>query len=334
MGKTSSPAAPDYAGAANATAEGNLDAARAAAAANRVNQQTPYGNLTYSHAGTDPDGGWTATQTLSPGQQGILDQTTKLNSGLMGTAQSGLDYANGVLSKPGVDTSQLPQVGINPGQSYQDAMMSRLSPQIDRENEQSDAQLANQGIMPGSEAYNNAKTQLSQQHNDLLNSATVQGFNTGLSANQNAFQQQSYNQMQPINVINALRTGSQVQGPSFTNVPQQSTTAGADLLSAANGQYGSALDANNVSNSNKQQTTNTAATLGMMAMMMSDRRLKSNIKRLGTLPNGLGWYSYHIGSRDDEGVMADEVEQLIPSAVITMASGFKAVDYAQVFNHV
>ena len=43
MGKGSSPPppAPDYAGAAQATAAGNLEAARANAAANRVNQYTP-----------------------------------------------------------------------------------------------------------------------------------------------------------------------------------------------------------------------------------------------------------------------------------------------------
>ena len=51
MGKGSSPPpppAPDYAGAAQATAAGNLEAARANAAANRVNQYTPYGSIEYS----------------------------------------------------------------------------------------------------------------------------------------------------------------------------------------------------------------------------------------------------------------------------------------------
>ncbi len=244
-GKGSAPAAPDYTSAANATAAGNLEAARAATAANRVNQYTPYGNLTYSHEGSDPDNGWSATQTLSPDQQQLLDRTNQLNNGLMSTANTGLNYANDVLSKPGVNMSNLPQVGINPGQSYQDAMMSRLQPQIDRENQQSDAQLANQGITQGSRAYDDAKRVLNQSHNDLLNNATVQGFNTGLAANQNSFQQQAYNQMQPINVINALRTGSQVQNPNFTAVPQQATTAGADLLGAAQGTYNANMNAYN-----------------------------------------------------------------------------------------
>ena len=291
----SPPPAPDYAGAATATAAGNLDAARAATAANRVNQFTPYGNLTYSQTpGMGPDGGWNATQTLSPAQQGILDQNNQLNQGLMGTANRGLGYANDVLSRPGVNGWDVqrpgdfgagaPTTGFNPGQSYQDAMMSRLSPQIDRENNQSDAQLANQGIMQGSDAYKTAKTQLGQQHNDLLNNATVQGlsaglqanqqkfgqnqaqYNSGLAANQQGFSQAAYNQMQPINVINALRTGSQVSSPSFVNAPQQQTTAGPDMMGAAQGQtkfdlglYNSQVGANNSMNS-------TMGTLGAAAI--------------------------------------------------------------------
>jgi hypothetical protein len=266
-GKSKSPPAPDYTAAANATAAGNLEAARVATKANRVDQYTPYGNYVYSHTGDDQDSGWALTQTLSPDEQKLLSSTNTLNNGLMDTANTGLDYANEVLSKPGVDTSKLPQVGINPGQSYQDAMMSRLQPQIDRENQQSDAQLANQGIMQGSEAYNNAKTLLGQQHNDLLNNATVQGFNTGLSANQNAFQQTAYNQMQPINVINALRSGSQVTGPQFTNVPQQATTAGPDLLGAAQSQYNAELGSSNAKNAAGASQTNGLIGIASVAAM-------------------------------------------------------------------
>ena len=112
-GKGSAPPAPDYTGAANATAAGNLEAARATAAANRTNQITPYGNLTYTaNPGTDPYGNtlYTATQTLAPAQQDILDQTNKLNQGLMTTANSGLDYANTVLS---TSLSGLTDVTIN-----------------------------------------------------------------------------------------------------------------------------------------------------------------------------------------------------------------------------
>jgi hypothetical protein len=69
-----------------------------------------------------------------------------------------------------------------------------------------------------------------------------------MGANQQAFNQQAYNQMQPINVINALRTGSQVQAPSYVSVPQQQYTGGADILGATNALYSNQVGATNAAN--------------------------------------------------------------------------------------
>jgi hypothetical protein len=105
FGGDDAPPPPDYVGAAQQTAAGNLEAARANAAANRVNQVTPYGNLTYKISGKDSFGNdlYTATQSLTPAQQDILNRQTGLNSGLLNTAQQGLNYASNLLAKPGVD---------------------------------------------------------------------------------------------------------------------------------------------------------------------------------------------------------------------------------------
>jgi hypothetical protein len=354
--KASAPAAPDYTSAANATAAGNQQNAIANTFANRVNQVTPYGNLTYSSTPNDsayqsalqawqqggqqgptPDPNaylsWTGTQTLSPQQQGILDSTNSLNQGLLNTANSGLNYANSVLSQPGVNTSNLPSVGINPGQTYYQAEMTQLQPQIDRQNQMLDAQLANQGVTPGSDAYNNAKQVQSQNINNLLAQTTTQGFNTGLAANQNAFNQQAYNQMQPINVINALRTGTQVQNPNLTNVPQQQYTPGSDLLGAANSQYQSQLNAYNAQQAQSGNFMSGLMGLGGAALsspwlMSSDRRLKSEIKRIGTHDElGIGIYSYIKNGRPEVGVMADEVFHVKPEAVVILDDGYMMVNY-------
>lgn len=262
IGKDEAPPPPDYTAAANATAQGNIDAARVATAANRVNQVTPYGNLTYKQTGTDSYGNptWTATQELAPAQQKILEQQAGLSSGLLSTAQQGLDYAGNLMAKPGIDMSKLPSTGFNPGQSYQDAMMARLEPQIGRENQSFEQDMANKGIGAGTQAYNTAKTLLAQNQNDRYNQATVQGLNAGLTANQQAFAQQGYNQMQPINVINALRTGSQVASPQYVNPAQQATTAGPDLLGAAGQQYNAQL---------AQTNANNAASSGFMGGLMN-----------------------------------------------------------------
>lgn len=337
-GKAKAPPAPDTIGAAKETAAGNLEAARATAAANRTNQITPYGNLTYTaNPEKDSYGNtlYTATQTLSPEQQKIYEQESQLNEGLMSTANKGLDYANEVLSKPGVDTSKLPSYGINPGEVYSDAIMRRLAPQIAKENEMSDAQLANMGIASGTKAYENAKRELAMGQNDRQLAAITSGMNVGLGANQQAFQQEAYNQMQPINVINALRSGSQVQGPNFANTPNQAQTAGPDILGATNAQY-----ANQVAATNAQNAASGGFMSGLMGlggagiMRYSDERLKTDITKIGSLDNGLNLYSYNYKDGYDlpegrqVGVMAQEVEAIMPEAVVEMDNGFKAVNYA------
>jgi hypothetical protein len=142
-------------------------------------------------------------------------------------------------------------------------MMTQLQPQVDRSNNFLTAQLANQGVTQGSEAWKNAWQQQNQNNNNLYAQATTAGMNMGLNANNQAFNQQAYNQMQPINMINALRTGSQVQTPNYVNPAQQATTSGADLLGAANSSYNAQLGNVNAQNA---QSANTTSGLGSMAM--------------------------------------------------------------------
>ena len=333
----SPPPAPDYAGAATATAAGNLEATRAATAANRINQYTPYGSLTYNRdpSAATPDEGWSATQSLSPEQYQILQRNQNLSTGLLGTAETGLGKVNDLLSNPTIDESRLAQMPIS-GQSVQDAIMSRLDPQMARRREQLDQNLANQGIPIGSEAYTNSMTDQGQQENDLRINAALQGINTGLGARQQGIQEQTYMQDRPLNVVNALRTGSQVTMPQFANVPQQSTTTGANYLGAAQqqGQWDQNMYNQGVGSNNAMMSG--LFSLGGAGLMAptgtfkgwSDRRLKSNISRIGEHPLGIGIYEYDIFGQHDIGVMADEVEQVMPDAVMVHPSGYKMVNYS------
>ena len=339
MGKDSPspPPAPDYTGAATATAAGNLEATRAATAANRINQYTPYGSLTYNRdpSAATPDEGWSATQTLSPEQQQILQRNQNLSTGLLGTAETGLGKVNDLLSNPTIDESRLAQMPIS-GQSVQDAIMSRLEPQIGRQREGLSQNLANQGIPIGSEAYTNSMTDQGQQENDLRIQAALQGINTGLGARQQGIQEQAFLQDRPLNVVNALRTGSQVTMPQFANVPQQSTTTGANYLGAAQqqGQWDQNMYNQGVGSNNAMMSG--LFGLGAAGLMAptgtftgwSDRRLKSNIHKIGEHPLGIGIYEYDIFGQHDVGVMADEVEQVMPAAVMVQPSGYKMVNYA------
>lgn len=64
------------------------------------------------------------------------------------------------------------------------------------------------------------------------------------------------------------------------------------------------------------------------AIALSDIRFKEGVTRIGTLDNGLGVYRYKFKGRPEThiGVIAQEVEQVIPDAVIDL-EGVKYVDF-------
>jgi hypothetical protein len=63
----------------------------------------------------------------------------------------------------------------------------------------------------------------------------------------------------------------------------------------------------------------------------SDRRLKQDIRRVGTNRLGLGVYQWRYDGLDGvwQGVMADEVAVLHPGAIKALPHGYKAVDYGK-----
>lgn len=236
MGKSSAPPTPDYVGAANATAAGNLDMARLQTEANRVNQITPYGSLTYSQDPNNQDS-WTQTQTLSPQAQATLDKQMALSDKYADVANIGFDKTRSLLENPELDMSGLPSRAINVGQTAQDAILSRLRPQLDSREEALRTRLANQGIALGSEAYGKEMTAAGQNRNDLEMQAALQGINLDQANRTSAMQEQAYMQDRPLNLINALRTGGQVQSPQFQQFAQQNLTQGPNVLGATQAQY-------------------------------------------------------------------------------------------------
>ena len=79
----------------------------------------------------------------------------------------------------------------------------------------------------------------------------------------------------------------------------------------------------------------TAAQLATMAMMMSDERLKENIKPIGTSENGHNVYTWDWNDKAKElgvndpttGVLAQEVIKYMPEAVTKNANGYYMVNY-------
>ena len=75
-----------------------------------------------------------------------------------------------------------------------------------------------------------------------------------------------------------------------------------------------------------------AGTLGSAALIGSDRRIKENIRQIGTAENGLPIYrfNYRGDPRTTVGVMAQDVEKVRPE-VVHEIDGIKMVDYGALF---
>lgn len=375
----------DYTKAAKTQAQGNLASAQAAATANRVNQINPYGSVQYYQSGTDSSGNpiWSSASTLAPEQQQLLNLQNQQSLALGNVGSQMLGNIANTYSQP-----FNPQAGaIQQGLDYQgmqgwdkatQLLNQRLAPQMKQQQEALDVRLAQQGVVPGTEAYNRAQTQLAQQQNDLRTQTEIAGqnvqqnlFGQSLQGGQfaNQAQQQAYNQALqnynlPLQTLNAIRQGSQVQNPSFMGVNQQATTAGPDTLAAYQAQQQADIARQNqqaAQSSNLQSglfglggsliggLSNTAGGLvsglgnavsgigNAVSKLFSDIRMKENIKRFGTLPNGLPVYEFEYkpefkdiaGHGKQIGVIAQEAEQVLPEAVSVADNGFKMVDYGK-----
>lgn len=315
----STPKAPDPVATAQAQSGMNRDTAITQQQLNMVNQVGPDGSLTYNQTGTsrfrDSRGNWvetptyTATTALSDAQRAIKEQTdaASLNLGTLANNQSA--FLTDYLSKPFEYNNQDAE-----NWAY-DLGAQRLDPRFAKDQETLRTQLIAQGIRPGTAAYESQMGQFGQSKNDAYNQLMLTG-------RQQAYQEALTARNQPINEISALMSGSQVAQPQFQNTPQTGV-GGVDYTGLVNQQYQSELQ-------NSRGMMGGLFGLASTAIgRLSDRRAKTDIRRVGALENGLPVYAYrYIGDEQTQiGLMADEVELLHPEAVSRGADGLQRVRY-------
>jgi hypothetical protein len=297
MGKSSPspPPAPDYAGAAREQGVANEATARLQGRINNPNVSGPLGGQTVTFGEGDQP---TITQTLTPDAQSTLEAQQRVQRSLANLGEQGIGTARTALANPfspnsqglqlRIDTSNLARMPVNAGTTGQEAIMSRLAPQLERQDAATRSRLLNQGLVPGGEAYENAMISENQRKNDLLTQAVVQGI--GLDTNtraqgfneassqmsaQNAAQQaelqrEAFLRQQPLNEITGLMSGSQIQMPQFQGYSPTSI-APAPLFAGTQAQGQSDMDRYGIqsSNANAQNAGNmgllgTAATAAAM----------------------------------------------------------------------
>lgn len=218
MAKPKAPTPPDPKEVAAAQTGTNIGTAIAEGVLNRTNQVTPYGALNYDQSGTykytDPTTGqsydlpqYTATQTLSPTQQGILDQTQGAQTNLAATANERSGFLKDYLAKPfSLDNSAVEGRLFDLGREQLDPVFAKSQQDLEQS-------LANRGIKQGSAEYSRSLDEFNKSKGSSYNDLLLRGHAT---ATNDLLTERN----QPINEIDALLSGSQVQQPSYVNAPQ------------------------------------------------------------------------------------------------------------------
>lgn len=356
---------------------------------------------------------------------GLLNQSLNF-SGLPGAGQvpTGNRYGSGPsLTTQGGDTSGISNSFGNAGdiqmqlggqdnwgrvQDVENALFSRLNPQIDRQRQALETSLVNRGIRPGSAAYsaemdtfnqglndqrtsvllsagqeqnrlqqldlnsgnfannaqaqnfgqmfnraqfgNQAQQQLYNQqigNNAFANQASQQMYQNGFNATQannaldqqafanqnltrqNALNEQLLQRQLPLNEILALSGQSQLQQPSFVNSPQ-TQVGGVDVAG---------ITANNYAQQMQNYNANQGVLGGLFSAganllpgLLSDRRAKTDIVRIGQTDTGVPIYrfKYKSGGPVQIGYMAQDLLETHPEAVTMGPDNLYRVDYEKV----
>jgi hypothetical protein len=282
----------------------------------------------------------------------------------------------GDASKIGVPS--IDNTDYNQARSHvEDALFQRLNPQLDRSRAAIEQKLADQGIRYGADAYRNALGDYSREANDLRLDIIAKGAaeqqqaftqslargQFGLAQQQALFNAQNAGRSQylteqyalrnqPINEVTALLSGSQVSRPQFLPA-SGNQIANTDIAGIIGSQYNQQLAAYNSNSKNTNDLVGGLFGLAGNIYTASDRRVKKNIHRVGTVfasepqpveePNAgaakkkLPIYQYAY--KDDPaatrhvGPMAQDVEKIDPQAVSSIG-GVKHINAPRVMGSI
>lgn len=286
----STPATPDYVGAAQQTADASAATTQSQTYANRPNVNTPWSQQTWQATPTwDPTTGtyvnqWTQNTNLVPDAQKALNSQIGAQKNISQTADTLTVQANDQLTKP-VDWNNFTGLAKTPGTAdsyatkagdaaYQQ-YINRNQPLQKTALDEQKTQLYNQGLKPGDAAYDTAMKNLENQQSDantqaslgatqfgVQGGAAMQGEDLAAGNFQDQTRQQQISEdLQQrgftTNEINAMLTGQQVQtgpSPSFNAAGASSP---ANYSTAAQSAYAGDLNSSNAQNAQTSQVVGT-----------------------------------------------------------------------------
>jgi hypothetical protein len=326
--------------AASSQADASQQAANTSAAAtNQATQaQLQMYNQTRSDLSPYVQGGYSALPALQSflGPQGPINSTLSQLSGLYGTSGPISSLLGlGPQGAAGMNTQlqQYPgyQFAIQQGQQSLDRSAASRGLVLSG-GQLKDSQAYGQGM--ANQLYGTYLNQLTGYGSGLGGLAAQYGtygneiaglVNTGENA---AAQTGNAGSAAASGISNALTTGAGQQAQAIQN----GGTANASGFAGAANNIGSLLGNANIQALFQSSTPSYTGDGNGEFYGLSDRRAKTDIKKIGEAESGLNIYSFKIkgDGKTQFGVMSDEVRKVAPDAVHRAPDGYDRVDYGKV----
>jgi len=319
MGKGKAPKPPDMTKLANAQTSANIGTALTERMMNMGGgMETPDGSVSYSQSGiydwTDPVSGkkysiplMKSTTSLSAAQQAIKDKSDSAKLTAAGIADTlGRQFAQAGDFENDIDNR------------IYDMGLKRVQPRMDEARRRAETNAVNRGIRPGSAAFDVLMRDVGQQENDAYTQLALNS--RGQAMNERA--------QRAGEITGFLGMGQPAAAPV---APQyQSNLPTVDHIGLGMQNYQNQLGAWQQKNQSLNQALGGMFGIAGNFIKYSDRRLKTDINKVGRTDDGQNIYSYRYrgDKRMHLGLMAQEVEKKHPDAVVDVG-GYKAVDYSK-----
>lgn len=296
--------------------------------------------------------------------QSQLDALMAQDAQLKGARGQLGDQIQSARAAPTVDQNTGAKSAKQVGKALYRQQEQYLDPQFEQRQRAMEAQLAGQGAVPGTTAYDTAMRNFNdtqqraygdardraivgrgQEQSRLFgqdmavaqfgNQAAGQQFNQGMqqaglqnAGRQQWIQEQMLQRQLPMNELAAFAQMSGVQLPQF-GTPPGANVAPTDVAGIYNNNYQGQLAAYQAQQGGLGSIIGGLGSLG--AAFLSDCNYKVTLAHTGYLANGIPTYAYrYLDDAPDvvrEGVMAQDVEKVQPEAVVTDGLGRKRVYY-------
>ncbi len=253
-GKSEAPDAPNYQSLAKAQGEEERKTAGQITAANRPTQLNPYGNLTWQQ---DDAGNWTQTENWDPRIKSVKDQSLAMQNSMINALRK-RDTFSGPES-----IKYDPNAGDAMSDALYESVMGRTRVEQGRERDAIDTKLRQQGLQPGTEAYDRAMKNVMTSQGDVSAKAALdarlaggqearQEFGARTTAQQNEYGQKLNEYQMPWEELSRAQGAEHgVQAPQFQGFSGATGYQPADMLGAAQQQYATAMGQTNAQNAKK-----------------------------------------------------------------------------------